>query len=142
MPDRLAKCEVYCDGDVAPVQASGGEAVGGMHRDGEMVRLNVELPSACQAFQRASIAPTDASKWHCRAKSENVGLSTRFSAQTGPTSHSDNTYDFPARKICAIKGMTLETDGGLFLNRWNDDIADTPSCVRWRNYLTSVGVSL
>ena len=57
----------------------------------------------------------------------NVRLPTCFRAQTGPASHSDKTYGFPARKICAIKGMTLETDGEPFLNRWVIEIGKKPS---------------
>ena len=40
-----------------------------------------------------------------------------FQRQNGRASQSEKTYEFPARKICAVKGMTLETDGEPFLNR-------------------------
>jgi len=55
-----------------------------------------------------------------RSRVENLGLPTCFRAQTGPASQSEITYEFPARKICAIKGMTLETDDQPFLNGWFD----------------------
>ena len=53
-----------------------------------------------------------------RSRVEIVGLMTCFRAQTGPGSQSEITYEFPARQIYAIKGMTLETDDEPFLNRW------------------------
>ena len=52
----------------------------------------------------------------------NLPLLGQFQSRTRPAYHSEITYEFPARKICAIKGMTLETDGEPFLNRWIFDV--------------------
>jgi hypothetical protein len=80
-----------------------------------------ELPDPCAQASASGLA--GGSKMQKRsidggAPVNNVRLPTCFRAQTASASHSDKTYGYPARKICVIKGMTLETDGELFLNRW------------------------